>query len=105
MAVCAGCGIQFESRSESPVHGGAAHLVKLPVRALFLALAALFLIGSFVMIGVNVGTALAGHDFSLPTMSLSIIFVVIFVLMVLVFRNLRRADEMSRYCPDCAMKY
>jgi uncharacterized membrane protein YkvI len=105
MAICAGCGRQFESRSENTAYRGAAHFVKLPVRGLFLALAALFLIGSFAAIGMNIGAALADHDFSLPTLSLSVIFAVIFVLMVLVFRNWRRAHEMSRYCPGCAMKY
>jgi Mn2+/Fe2+ NRAMP family transporter len=104
MAICAGCGRQFEPRSENTAYSGAAHFVKLHVRILFLALAALFLIGSFVTIGMNVGTALADNDFSLPTLFLSAIFVVIFVLMVLVFRNWRRADKLSRYCPDCAMR-
>jgi len=105
MAVCAGCGREFESKPENPAHGGIAYLVKLPLRGLFLALAALFLIGGFILIGMNVGTALADQDFSLPTLSLLAIFVVIFVLMVLMYRNLRRSRELFRYCPDCAVRY
>ena len=105
MAVCAGCGREFESRSESPAHGGILHLARLPVRGLFLAFALLFLIGGFVSIGINVGTALIGNDLSLPTLSLSVIFVVVFVFMILIYRNLRRSREMFRYCPDCVVRY
>ena len=79
--------------------------MKFHVRVLFLALAALFLIGSIVTIGMNIRAALADHDFSLPTLSLTVIFVVIFILIVLVFRNWRRSEQLSRYCRDCALRY
>ena len=105
MAVCAGCGREFESKSENSAYRGVSCLVRYRLRIFVLLLAALFLFGSFVTIGMNVGTALAGHDFSLPTLFLSAIFVAVFILMVLVFKNWRRSRELSRYCPDCAMRY
>ena len=67
-------------------------------------LAALFLIGGFVGIGMYVGTAFADGDFSPATMFLLAMFIVIFILMVLIFRNLRRQKEMYRYCPDCSSR-
>lgn len=104
MAICAGCGRRFESRAENPASRGAAHLVRFHIRILFLLFAALFLIGGVVTIGMNVGTALADHDFSLPTLALSVIFVVIFFLIVLMYRNWRRSEQLSRYCHDCVMR-
>ncbi len=80
-------------------------MVKSAVRPIFLVLAALFLIGGLATIGMSVSAALEDHDFSLPTLSLSVIFIVIFVLMLLVLRNWRQLEKRSHYCPDCATIY
>jgi len=68
-------------------------------------LAASFMIGGLIRIGVYVGAAFSHHDFSLPILSLSVLFIVIIILIVLLLRNWQKSREFSRYCPDCAMKY
>ena len=97
------CGREFEQKPENSSRRGISHFTWYPLRGLFLLLAVLFLIGGFITIGTNVVTALVNDDLSIPTLSLSAIFVVIFILMVLVYRNWRRLEELRRYCPDCAM--
>ena len=104
MAVCAGCGREFESKPESQAHRGVLSLAKLPLRGLFLLVVVLFLIGGFISIGVTVGTAFVDNDFSPSTLALLGIFIVIFVLMILIYRNLRRSRELFRYCPDCFVR-
>ncbi|MGB2582242.1 MAG: hypothetical protein WBD03_07220, partial [Thermoplasmata archaeon] len=81
------------------------HLVRYNLKIALALIAAMFMIGGLVMIGLNVGTALADHDFSLQTLSLSALFIIVFVLMVSLLKNWRRSKELSRYCPDCAMRY
>ena len=104
MAVCAGCGREFESKPESQAHGRVLGPVKIPLRGFFLLVAVLFLIGGFVSIGVTVGTAFIDDDFSPSTLTLLVILVVIFVLMILVYRNLRRSRRLFAYCPDCLVR-
>jgi hypothetical protein len=105
MAVCAGCGRELKSKPESQAHEGVLSLVKLPLRGLFLLVVVLFLIGGFISIGVTVGTAFIGNDFSPLTLTLLGIFFVVFVLMILIYRNLQRSRERFRYCPDCLLRF
>ena len=105
MAVCAWCGREFDSKPEDSACGQSSTIVRFFMRILSLALVVLFLIVGFALIGTDVGEALAEGDFSLPTLSLLAIFIVILVLMVLVFRNWRQSRVQHRYCPSCAKRY
>src|SRR4030042_412326 len=101
MAACARCGREFKPEPETSIPGGLLYLVSHPLRSGIGFLAALFLIGGWISMGTYVGAALAGRDFSLPILSLSALFIVVLILMLILFRNWRQSRVSSRYCLDC----
>ncbi len=104
MATCAGCGREYKSEQETSPPRGDLNLIRLPLRAIIFALAALFIMGSLIGLGTNVISNFANGDFSLATLALSALFVVILVLIIVLLRNWRRSHSFSRYCSDCAFE-
>lgn len=107
MATCRACGREFESKPETSIPDGFRflHLVRYDLRVALALIAALFVIGGMAIIGIHVGSAFADHDFSLPTLSLSALFAVVFGISVLILRNWHRSMKLSHCCPDCAERY
>jgi len=104
MVACRRCGIEFKPKPKMSLSRGFLYLTSYPLRNPFGYLAAGFLIGGLITIGVLVGTTLASHNFWLQILSLSALVVVAFVLMVLLFRKGRQSRVSSQYCPDCAIE-
>jgi hypothetical protein len=79
-------------------------LTSYPLRDPFGYLAAAYVVGGLVSMGVLLGTALASHNFWLQILSLSALVVIALVLVVLLFRKGRQSRMSSQYCPSCIIE-
>src|SRR5512136_1262112 len=100
MVACRRCGKEFEPKPKTSLSRGFLYLSSYPLRNPLGYIAAGFLIGGLITIGVLVGTTLASHNFWLQILSLSALAIAAFILMMLLFTKWRRSRVSSLYCPD-----
>lgn len=104
MVACRRCGKELEPKPRTSLSRGFLYLSSYPLRNPLGYIAAGFLIGGLITIGVLVGTTLASHNFWLQILSLSALAIAAFILMMLLFTKWRRSRVSSLYCPDCAFE-
>lgn len=104
MAVCARCGREFRPKMAPSIPRVLLLLTSYPLRSPLGFVAAVFVIGGVISIGLLVGTALTDGDLSTETLSLSFLFTVVLVLAFRLLGGLLHSRVEVRYCPDCAIE-
>jgi len=104
MTICKRCGEEFTKAPKASLSMSVLRLTSYPLRHPFGYLAAGYLVGGLVSMGVLLGTALASHNFWLQILSLSALVVIALVLVMLLFRKGRQSRISSQYCPNCIIE-